>query len=884
MLACHCVKDLVTDSSSCASEHAAVVSPTSFPPEFAATVSPASTKSCAISSASNASSRDSSSSSSSSRASSSSGSNSSASSSSASSFRCIASDNGYFFGPIPAVKHFFSRTVDGGSEDSDSLSIDVPLDAHLLPGNGRHKCAILPFFYLADIDNIFDLATSIACQRYVWGISQPAVGFALGKAGSVLKLVISWVDPATRIVHIASPPIDDTSRGCNTTGVWDFSNPTAALSFAQFVLNLSDDVATIFECAKAGCENNRFDWRSDNLPSQDFDSHQERVNRWVHDVDICLRNPSLPPTPPLSNPSEKSMRKEHGTLGLRPVKREGELRPKQTRPSKRDIQVGLLRKVKKLDRKESTGSQSLDATPQKKPEGSTGSQSLGATSQTFALKSALGLNDEEGDILTWTFYRNVYLCGLIKLADSAADATEINKKIDSYNSMCGFIPPTWNRNNHPNVPPYLTMFLNMLLDQAVERMNSSSSGKDGKVVTLKPEHEAVVGHRLSTLLCASVGAFTLHQRTFQPAAPNVKEAESRHEWDALFYRFYVAKDEITSPSVVLESTIHFAKNETAELVKDAEQISNVVAAQLNQARGYLDHCSAAQAHVAAHGSVVRGQALQASNHANSLLESVETHSKSERNFKAFVNNHSHREPRNGICDTMLFLAVPAAADVVAKAPFIYYPATNTNTGAKPPKTPLVDEVLLAAETKGFSPAETKELLHNPFCTRPKKLTSAETPVPNGILAFKDHLILPHSPAEYKKPSDDLGKALNQGRMYLVSVVAFYSSIGIEGHAFYTTVTSGNLGAVIMAWKSPTSKIIYLMDRNVTTFDITIPIEAYHFATFLLRLHDDRADLKRKVEEQINKKDFDVEKLVRWRKLAQSPPKKSKQGKEEGAEK
>lgn len=128
--------------------------------------------------------------------------------------------------------------------------------------------------------------------------------------------------------------------------------------------------------------------------------------------------------------------------------------------------------------------------------------------------------------------------------------------------MCGFVPPSWDRvrinhillsmlsvlqNNHPNVPPYLATFLNMLLDQAVERKNSSSSETD---VTLKPEHETVIRQRLSTLLCASVGAFTLHQRTFQPAAPNVKEAESRHEWDALFYRFYVAKDEITSPSVV----------------------------------------------------------------------------------------------------------------------------------------------------------------------------------------------------------------------------------------------------------------------------------------------------------------------------------------------
>lgn len=274
----------------------------------------------------------------------------------------------------------------------------------------------------------------------------------------------------------------------------------------------------------------------------------------------------------------------------------------------------------------------------------------------------------------------------------------------------------------------------------------------------------------------------------------------------------------------LESTIHFAKNETAELLKDAEQISNVVAAQQKQAEGYYNHCLAAQAAAPLDNDLVRMQAVEASHYASSLLTAVRAHAKSEHNFKRFVNNHSRREPRNGICDTMLFLAVPAAADVVAKAPFIYYPATNTNTGAKPPKTPLVDEVLLAAETKGFSPAESKELLHNPFCTRPTKLTSAETPVPNGILAFKDHLILPHSPAEYKKPSDDLGKALNQGRMYLVSVVAFYSSIGIEGHAFYTTVTSGNLGAVIMAWKSPTSKVAH------TSFTLTVRSKSYRSHT------------------------------------------------------
>ncbi|KAF8217828.1 hypothetical protein K438DRAFT_1656768 [Mycena galopus ATCC 62051] len=892
MLACHCLKDFETDHSACASEDAVVVTPTSCLPDFVDAIPPASLGACAVSPAPSASSHASSSSSSpissspaSSSSSSSAASEPSVSSSSASSSRRLGSDIGHFFGHklygldmAPTRGHFFNRSVDVESTDDDSSSIDAPLHPHILPG--RHPCAILPFFCLADTDNIFDLVISVACQRYVWGVSQPIVGFALEKSGSILKLVIGWVDPDTRIAHIASPATD---AGDTVAGVFDFSNAAAALSFAQFVLNLSDDVATILKHTRAGCENNRLDWRSDNLLSQDFVPSLERVNRWVHDVDISLRNPSRPPTPPPSNPSEKAMSSE----------------PKRTRSTTKSTQKWdkLLEPTSSKQAKAATGSEttvqtgsenetakstdSQRAASQKRTKGkaSLASKSY-KSSSTFADLPAYGFSEEdkeEGNILTWTFYRRVYLCGLIKLEDKDDNSREINGKIESYHKMCQFLRPPWNMNDHPHVPPYLEKFLTALLNYAVDVRKAGSPSTDDDVLSAK--HQAIIGDRLSTLFSASIGAFTLHRRT----VPSVKEAESRHEWDALFYRFYV-ENHSSSPHILLERTIHFPRNETADQLKEST-IDDVIAGQIKQATDYRRLC--ASAYVMADSSEVRGQALIALNQADTLSNTLETHTQSAQHFRTFVDNHSHQEPRDGICDGILFMAIrpPPAVNsksLLAQTQFI-----------RPSSNPVYEPGIIKLSPEMI---QIRDTLHNPFRTRTNKPAPVEVisppqeiPPPEEILGvdevdFDGLILLPHAPVEYKKPSEELGKALNQGRMYLVSVVAFYSAIGIEDHAFYSVVTSGRLGAVIMAWKSSTSKIIYLMDRNVTVFDISIPVEAFHFATFLLRLHDDRADLVKRVEELINKEDFDFQVLNRWRKSVQDPkpppqPKKTDIGEE-----
>jgi hypothetical protein len=97
---------------------------------------------------------------------------------------------------LPAV---YPMQMDSESDCSRSgaSSLDVPLNAHVPPGRGRQQGAVLPFFCVADLDNIVDLMSTVACQRNVWGIAQPVIGFALSEAGVVAKFVLSWLDPAT---------------------------------------------------------------------------------------------------------------------------------------------------------------------------------------------------------------------------------------------------------------------------------------------------------------------------------------------------------------------------------------------------------------------------------------------------------------------------------------------------------------------------------------------------------------------------------------------------------------------------------------------------------------------------------------------------------------
>ena len=78
------------------------------------------------------------------------------------------------------------------SEDS-FVTLDIPFDAHVLPGHGKRVDCQFPVVCAADEDVIDALITSTVCQRHVWGISLPVVGVSLSKSSSTAKVVVGWI-------------------------------------------------------------------------------------------------------------------------------------------------------------------------------------------------------------------------------------------------------------------------------------------------------------------------------------------------------------------------------------------------------------------------------------------------------------------------------------------------------------------------------------------------------------------------------------------------------------------------------------------------------------------------------------------------------------------
>ncbi|KAJ7263684.1 hypothetical protein B0H12DRAFT_1217397 [Mycena haematopus] len=712
-----------------------------------------------------------------------------------------------------------SASSSSSSDASSSIDgIDVPLDAHVIPGCGRHQYVLLPFLCIADANQIVDLMSSVACQRHVWGIPAPAIGFALSKSGTTATLVLSWMDLSTHRVHVVCPAHPSSNLGA-AFGVFDFTSPFGTLSFAQLVLRLSNEFAVVCDHAITGCENNSLDWRSD-VPSEAF--HEQSVARWVHEVALASgKSLSLSSSPP---PSPSTKLSSHST-------------------DTSDVAM-------------SAGPKKFNSKTQR-------------SSSNFAALSAKGHDKSDNaraDILTWIGDRAVFMDALFERS-TGDNAEEITGMVRFYNEMCGFLwPSAWNKNAPPLVDEGLTNVRDLLLDQAEEFQEYLALPEQVKQSTMKPEHEKFLKDNMSTLLAASVGACVLNDRR---AGVKVNEAESRHRWDALFYHFYAEDGERASPYVLLEKTIPYARNQSVDTAS-AISAKAFVEDQVRQVKDYRNHCAAAQNDIIKldddmpSGGLVVEQSITATSQAQTLLQVVQSYERRAEEYKQWVERRSCREPKQGICDTILFAALPGFSDFIADVDFIL------DARVPPEEKPAKSD-----------PDSVKQLLQNPFhvcTTEPWMLhtQAAHEAAHNNIHQFQHDLILPHFIVEYKKTDDkDGAKALNQGRMYLVSMIAFYTALGIEDYPFFALVTSGKMGAILMAWKSSKHARTHLIERNVRTFDISSPIQAFHFATFLLRLRDDQTKLKDLVKSKLlagGKKETEAlrARLRKWSKLAQHP--------------
>ncbi|KAK0462533.1 uncharacterized protein EV420DRAFT_1735085 [Desarmillaria tabescens] len=145
---------------------------------------------------------------------------------------------------------------------------------------------------------------------------------------------------------------------------------------------------------------------------------------------------------------------------------------------------------------------------------------------------------------------------------------------------------------------------------------------------------------------------------------------------------------------------------------------------------------------------------------------------------------------------------------------------------------------------------------------PFAMTCSETK-----LELLTKLLLAVLVVEYKKPTQTYAKALVQAKMYPEASVRYLASLGVTRKVFSRSLRMALKGP--FSWRSVLAtqrQAVYIVERNVQTFNISSPIEVYHFVTVLLRLREyGDTTLKDAVEEALMADGF---KQTSWSKTAQ----------------
>ncbi|KAK7054038.1 hypothetical protein R3P38DRAFT_2854128 [Favolaschia claudopus] len=802
--------------------------------------------------------------------------------------------------PTERSGSFFSASGSALSSTSDQ-SIDVSLNGHIFQGRGKHSFALLPLLCFADGENIIGIMSSVACQRFVWGISEPTIGFVLSPSGSEMELVLSWVDQSTQVLHVAH----DFGQG-SKTGCFDFSRVTSILRFSQFLFRLSPCFRLVASIASRLCENNNFDWRSDYPQSKNSETGMDRVALWVQDTQFW-RDSQSSSSVPRTLPSADSV--QQSQMARQPQASLPSARSQLAAPNEQGLQPPERNTGSKSGKPLSKRVEELSQASSGKSENNSTS-SVRDSSSDFA-KHPITEYSWDLHLLTYAADRFVRFIGRLQYKEEAfgEEGAKINGMIDLYDQLTSFQWfPSKDANPFPNVVGALSPCKDALVKMAklIESEQKPISSLDSSMKSkhkLTPDHQAIIKQQIFILLYSSIGARILHGRTGITSF----EAESRHDWDALFLSFYVASTkDLLSRNVLFERTFHFAKNKLVET--DADKLTETVTAEGNASDAFHGNVHTQAGQIYGRRTKIHIQASLANQQAIALWESYSDAALNKVDgdipLKRLLHQRSRREPKTGRCDALCFIAVPPgslnasqidALNFITRSKDDMKEATRSSkksdkkaakksatTGRRQASSvPKVDAPKSQASSEDIKLTDQtrRDYLQNPHTvSRDLNLMFAdaasmpELDFANIALSdFEEMILFPYFIVEYKKKHDTEAKALNQGRLYLIALISYYAALDILDRPFYVLVTNGPKGALLMGWKSMGSERIYVVERNVVQFDISTPLGAYHFATFLLRLREEQKEFEKILQAKVTElqKGFDFTKFGEWHKTWQA---------------
>ncbi|KAG7440399.1 uncharacterized protein BT62DRAFT_938077 [Guyanagaster necrorhizus] len=697
------------------------------------------------------------------------------------------------------------------------------------------------------------------------------------------------------MVHIAY-----SDAACAASGIFNLTDPISTLSFVQFIIQVRDHYNKIvLECCKPGMPaNSPISWRSDLIDPSCLSDWGERGEEAVASWIQSLRTSSVdtnddPPPYPVTPPPTQQF--HHITMLDPNESRKKPVRGRQPHSIPTEAMIPTQSKNDKHSSRKGSTSTSTSSALKSKPSGlNAPSLNNSVQSASISIYSCSRFANKVGNgigltmplsITTYTYDRYIFSvrAAILLNIDNFKNQQHVNEYTKLYETLTCFVDPGWQ--SMGQLPVVEGSYLKAINECFWEQlMTVRQRSPDSNLPKIKPSHQTAVSERLSLFFWATLGAFSRGQRK------SVNEAESRLQWDTLLFHVLNSIDsDVIHVRPLFERTILLSRNRLVDELC-SKSVKDVRASAIDRAKDYYDLCWASGSASAFPGNhteldVIRSQEHAALNVARYLLQQTSHLFPETAPEPQAIVHRASGEPHTGKCDAVVVLT---ADDLLlpstdCKIPeFITVPQDDSpGLFPKPQEEERDGQVLLvpssqrAAATPPRSDKEqpvssegptdepvTLDIFKvdlksssNSFLTAfsetgcvvgsdgkrstdirqlHEKIEKIGKAVPAELLSKILFAILV---VEHKRPHDDAAKPLNQARAYVDAAVRLLQAHGITGLPVFALATNGNDGVVLMAWHGKTTEKVYLVDRSVQRFDISSPVEVFHFATFLLRLRD-----------------------------------------------
>ncbi|KZT20948.1 hypothetical protein NEOLEDRAFT_1244908 [Neolentinus lepideus HHB14362 ss-1] len=784
-------------------------------------------------------------------------------------------------------------------DDSSPGELEPSLNKHLLASASSSDRPVFPILCMAVREEIFGLIASSLYQRYAWRIKDPVVGLTYRHGSPMMQVVVGWLDDAEmsdgELPHV-NIAFGNSVKYPVSLGIFNLCDPIGTLRLIAFLSSLRKHMEHFCSCTSDALVTDSVIpviWRSDFDLEEENDNESEDLDsgiaKWADEVAVAISD----------SPGSGTVIRRTAMTENKPKTRSS---TRSSTQSSSAASHSSQQNTKRLLTVPEDGGL-IVPTPTQSPKAPKKNTAISLKSGRVSC-SALARGsaqtwgeDKEDHLLQWMADRMAMLAAFFNEPDH--EALKLYEKYTAFRW-----PEEWKTlEGMPIVDPLVENLkeeLYLSYRAREEHVADGSASPADFIPSNSPIH-TMVQSRLSVILYACQGA---RSRQESNEEHNIYEADTRRAWDVLLAGLFQSEDTFALP----ERIINLPKN-------------------INKEHGYSDTFhSTFDAYISQQNeSNVTRLNRERRSMSKELYDYIFRYTRKVSNFMekwwfgkdTFTTDSKERgdkESLDGKCDQVCTVRLrdfyPLGVSELRKDHrFILQADRSTQTDPSPPPLTASPSQQQKPESRKpdnrsnqtnvkMSPANLFGGPRNEArFAHPKdpgselsqsfqrlKISSSNA-AGTGALQTKQEgaakefrsLYAPVLLTEYKKASEaDAHVGINQARLYTVAGSKFLAHLGVYDFPVFGLVTDGARGAVSCTYTSPPEKkegarstkaplleTTRVTEGNARIFDISTPLGAFHFSTFLCMLVKEHAPL---LEERLNR----VRKEFQSRCLAKDP--------------